>query len=42
MYDGQNWKFNEYMWIYDGYIGAYVDVLCIYGGICGCLMGIWG
>ena len=27
------------MWIFDGYIMVYVDV---YGGICGCMMGIYG
>ena len=30
------------MWMYGGYIGLYEYVSWVYGGICGCMMGIWG
>ena len=42
MYDGYTWMYYGYMSMYDGYMVVYVDVLRGYGGICGCLMGIWG
>ena len=27
--------------MYDGYMGMYVDICWVYGGVCGCKMGIW-